>query len=109
MAKSNSIYRVIYSDHQQVYELYCRNVYQSEMYGFVQVEDYVFGEKSQLLVDPGEEKLKQEFNGVSRSFIPVHSIIRIDQVSKEGPARVLDGQKTATKIHTFPAPPKNLS
>ncbi|MDX1734627.1 MAG: DUF1820 family protein, partial [Halioglobus sp.] len=45
---------------------------------------------SQILVDPGEEKLKNEFNGVRRSYIPLQAIIRIDEVDKEGSGKVSD-------------------
>jgi hypothetical protein len=49
------------------------------------------------LVDPAEERLKNEFSGVKRSYIPMHSIIRIDEVEKEGPAKISEfkGEKVA--------------
>ena len=43
-----------------------------------------------LIVDPAEEKLKSEFSSIKRSFIPVHSVIRIDEVEKEGVCKILD-------------------
>ena len=63
------------------------------MYGFVIVEDIVFGEKSAIVVDPAEEKLRTEFEGVNRSFIPMHEIIRIDQVKKRGTAKIISSAK----------------
>src|SRR5690606_38549323 len=63
------IYKVIFHNQHQVYELYARHVYASDMYGFIEVEAYLFGERAQMIVDPGEEKLKTEFNGVKRSWI----------------------------------------
>ena len=39
--------------------------------------------KKQVVVDPTEEKLKSEFTGVKRSFIPMQAIIRIDEVEKK--------------------------
>ena len=63
------------------------------MYGFVIVEDIVFGEKSAIVVDPAEEKLRNEFEGVNRSFIPMHEIIRIDQVKKRGTAKIISSAK----------------
>ena len=68
----------------KVYEVFVKQVYQSDLYGFVEVEDYVFDEKKQVVVDPTEEKLKSEFTGVKRSFIPMQAIIRIDEVEKSG-------------------------
>ena len=86
-----------------MYEIYARAIYQSEMYGFIEVEELVFGERTQLVVDPGEEKLKNEFNGVKRSYIPMHSIIRIDEVEKEGAGKVSE-VKAGDKIAQFPFP-----
>ena len=100
-----SIYRVAFLNQDKVYEVYCRHVYQSDMYGFIEIEELIFGEKSQLLVDPSEEKLQNEFSGVKRSFIPMHSIIRIDEVDKGGASKISDSK--VSSIASFPvAPPK---
>ncbi|MDN3648711.1 DUF1820 family protein [Reinekea marina] len=100
-----SIYRVAFLNQDKVYEVYCRHVYQSDMYGFIEIEELIFGEKSQLLVDPSEEKLQNEFSGVKRSFIPMHSIIRIDEVDKGGASKISDSK--VSSIAPFPvAPPK---
>jgi len=97
------IFKVIFLNQNQVYEVYAREIYQSEMYGFIEVEEFVFGERSQMIVDPGEEKLKNEFAGVTRSYIPMHAIIRIDEVEKEGVGKVSE-VKGDGKIATFPVP-----
>lgn len=96
------IYKVIFHNQDKVYELYARAIYQSEMYGFIEVEEFVFGELSQMIVDPSEEKLKTEFGGVSRSYIPMHSIIRIDEVEKAGEVKIVDGAKGAGNVAAFP-------
>ena len=87
---SEQIYKVIFINQGQVYEIYARQIYQSDLYGFVEVEEFVFGEKAQVVVDPSEEKLKAEFGNVNRSYIPVPAIIRIDEVEKEGAAKIVD-------------------
>ncbi|MFT5083418.1 MAG: hypothetical protein ACI9Y1_001461 [Lentisphaeria bacterium] len=95
------IYKVIFYNQNQVYEIFVRAIYQSEMYGFVEVEEFVFGERNQLVVDPGEEKLKNEFASVKRSYIPMHSIVRIDEVEKEGAVKVTE-LKSGDKVAHFP-------
>ena len=85
-----------------VYELFASAIYQSEMYGFIEVEEFVFGERSQVLIDPAEEKLKNEFAGVKRSYIPMHAIVRIDEVEKEGPAKISEAKGGSDKIAQFP-------
>lgn len=90
----------------EVYEIYAKHVFQGDLYGFVVAEDFVFGETSTIVVDPSEEKLKSEFSGVKRSFIPMHEIIRIDQVEKRGTAKIFplpgksDRPPNAGRIHT---------
>lgn len=104
MSESSPIYKVIFLNQNKVYELYVKAIYQSEMYGFVEIEEFVFDERSQMIVDPGEEKLKTEFAGVTRSYLPMHSIIRIDEVEKEGVGKVLDATAGANNIAAFPLP-----
>jgi hypothetical protein len=102
---SEPVYKVIFQNGNQVLEVFARQIYQSDMWGFIEVEEFLFGERSKIVVDPGEEKLKNEFSAVKRSYIPLHSVIRIDEVAKEGVARVSDvkpGDKT--NVTSFPMP-----
>ncbi len=103
MAEIIPIYKIIFLNQNKVYELYAKAIYQSEMYGFIEAEEFVFGGRSQMIVDPGEEKLKSEFSGVSRSYIPLHSIIRIDEVEKEGVGKIVDAT-SGSNVSAFPLP-----
>ena len=99
---------MLFQNQGQIYEVYARNIYQSELYGFVEIEDYTFGKKSQLVIDPSEEKLRNEFEGVKRSFVPMHAIVRIDEVEKEGVAKITNS--SGDKVTPFPLPmPKDKS
>ena len=97
------IYKVIFHNQNRVYEVYARQIFQSDMWGFIEVEELIFGERSQLLVDPSEEKLKHEFQGVKRSYIPMGAIIRIDEVEKEGAAKISE-TNDGGNVSTFPMP-----
>lgn len=96
------LYRVSFQNQGQVYEIYARGVSHGSMMGLVEVEKLVFGEKSTILVDPSEEKLKTEFADVVRTYIPIHSIVRIDQVDKAGAARITQGGGESGKVTPFP-------
>ena len=96
------VYKVIFQNAGQVFEVFARQIYQSDMWGFIEVEEFVFGERSQILVDPSEEKLKNEFDGVARSYIPLQAIIRIDEVDKEGSARISDAPASGGNVASFP-------
>jgi len=104
MSEIVPMYKIIFQNQNKVYELYARAIFQSEMYGFIEAEEFVFGGRSQMIVDPGEEKLKTEFQGVSRSYIPLHSIIRIDEVEKEGVGKILEAGSGASNVAAFPLP-----
>jgi len=100
-----SVYRIIFHKKGETYELYVRRIVDSDLvYGFIEVEGFVFGTRSQTIVDPGEERLKNEFQGVKRSFIPMHTITRIDEVEKEGISKVIPGGRN--KISPLPLPGK---
>ncbi len=98
------IYKVIFQNQGKVYEVYARQIFQSDMWGFIEIEEFIFGERSQILVDPSQEKLKNEFGGVKRSYLPMHSVIRIDEVEKEGTAKISDGGGSDTNVSAFPIP-----
>lgn len=98
------IYKVIFVNQNEVYEVYAREIYQSDMYGFIEIEEFIFGERTQLVVDPSEEKLKNVFAGVKRSYVPMHAIIRIDEVEKEGVAKVSEAKGNGTNVAPFPMP-----
>ena len=102
MSKS-PIYKVIFFNQNHLYEIYVEQVYESDLMGFIGVEQLVFGERSGILVDPGEEKLKAEFGGVKRSFIPMHAVVRIDEVAKEGVGSITEA-KADNNISLFPVP-----
>lgn len=95
------MYRVVFYNQGQVYEVYARQIFQSDLMGFIEIEEFVFGEHTQVIVDPAEEKLKNEFSSVKRSFIPMHSVVRIDEVEKEGKVKVSD-IKSSDKVAQFP-------
>lgn len=83
------LFRIVFINQGKVYEVYARKVGQGTMLGFVDVEGLVFGERTTVVVDPSEERLITEFAGVRRFHVPLHSVVRIDEVEKRGPARII--------------------
>lgn len=107
-SKSKEIFKITFLNKGKVYEVYAEQVYQSDLWGFIEIEDFVFGEHTQVVVDPSEEKLKAEFQGVKRSFIPLQAIVRIDQVEKEGVAKISSGDNISP-FPTLVTPPEKQS
>ena len=96
------IYKIMFHHQGKVYEIYAKNVHHSAMFGFIEVEKLLFGEKTSVVVDPTEENLKNEFSDVERTYIPMHSIIRIDEVKKEGAAKISERSGNGENIMPFP-------
>lgn len=87
-AKAKHVYKVMFMNSGKLYEIYARGVSHGSLFGFVEVEGLLFGEKSTIVVDPSEEALQREFDGVERTFIPLHSVVRVDQVKQRGTASI---------------------
>jgi hypothetical protein len=96
------LYKIIFMNQGQVYEIYARSISQGSLFGFVEVEELVFGERTSVVVDPAEERLKAEFDSVKRTYIPMHAVIRIDEVDKQGASKIsaVDGDN----VTRFPIP-----
>lgn len=97
-----TLFKITFANQEAIYEIYARSIKESDMFGFLEVEDLAFGEQTSLVVDPAEEKLKMEFNNVKRTYIPMHSIFRIDEVTKQGTAKMKDNTGYGNKISHFP-------
>ena len=98
------VYKVVFHQQGNIYELHARSVSHGEMYGFLEIGEIIFGERSALLVDPSEEKLKSEFAGVKRTFVPIHSVVRVDEVEKEGANKIAPSDGSESKVTPFPMP-----
>lgn len=103
---SSHIFKVLFVNQGKIYEIYARRVAHGELFGFIEVEELVFGERSTVVVDPAEEKIKSEFAGVNRTYLPLHSILRIDEVRKQGVSKISayeGGNVAQFPIPVFPA------
>jgi len=100
MSKKN-LYRGVFMSQGQGYEIYAKEVGHGAMFGFIEVEQFVFGERTTVVVDPSEEKIKSEFEHVTRTYLPMHSVIRIDEVEKQGASKI---SKLEGNVTQFPMP-----
>ena len=98
------IFRIMFVNQGKVYEMYARRVSHGELFGFIEVEELVFGERATVVVDPTEERIKGEFDGVKRTYLPLHSILRIDEVKKQGVSKITALEGGAANVSQFPVP-----
>ncbi len=100
----NPVFRVVFVNNGSTYEIYAKNVAQGMLYGFVEVEGLLFNKRSGLVVNPGEEKLKAEFEGVGKTQIPMHSVIRIDEVEEQGVGKISEAKGSVVTPFPMPKP-----
>ena len=96
------IYKIIFMNQGKVYEVYARSVSHGDLFGFIEIEKLVFGERSSVVVDPAEEKIQAEFAGVKRTYIPMHAVLRIDEVEKQGVSKISEVE--GGNVTQFPVP-----
>ena len=110
MVKPNKdkMFRIAFLNHGKVYELFCTSVCSSDLLGFVEVCGLIFDEKSSLVIDPTEEKMRDEFDGVEVLHLPMHSVLRVEQVKKKGQAVIRD-RESGEKVTPFPIQPGGRS
>lgn len=99
---SKRIFKVLFLNQGKIYEIYARSVSQGELFGFLAVEELVFGERSSVVVDPAEERIRSEFAGVRRSYIPLHSVLRVDEVEQQGVSKISAAE--GSNVAQFPLP-----
>jgi hypothetical protein len=102
MAASH-IFRILFVNQGKVYEVYARKVSHGDLFGFIEVEELVFGERTSVVLDPSEERIKGEFAGVKRTFLPLHAVLRIDEVKKQGVSKI-SALEAGTNVAQFPMP-----
>ena len=97
------IYKVIFVNQGKVYEIYARHVSQTgALFGFVEVEELVFDARKSVVVDPSEERLQLEFAGVKKTYLPMHYVLRIDEVEKQGVSKISNAE--GGNVAQFPMP-----
>ncbi len=103
--QENILYKVIFINRSKVYELYANEVYSSDIYGFILVADLVFDQNKTIVIDPAEDKIREEFENVNVLHLPVQSVIRIEEVKKKMSCKIRDIKK-GENIASFPHMPK---
>ena len=100
------LYKVTFLNHGQVYELYAQRVASSSLWGFTEVAELVFELRDGVVVDPTEERLRDEFGNTRALHLPMQSIVRIEEVEKKGQPAIRDAATGETVVTPFPLPAK---
>jgi hypothetical protein len=100
------LYKITFLNHSKVYELYARQVAPSNLWGFTEVGELVFDLHDGLVVDPTEERLRDEFGSTKVLHLPMQSIIRIEEVESKGQSVIRDAATGEKVVTPFPLPAK---
>ncbi|MDR2872798.1 MAG: DUF1820 family protein [Xanthomonadaceae bacterium] len=100
------LYKVIFFNSGKIYELYARQVSTSNLWGFVEVGELEFDVHDGVVVDPTEERLRDEFCMTRTLHLPIQSIVRIEEVEKKGQSVIRDAATGEKVITPFPMPPR---
>jgi hypothetical protein len=102
------LYKIIFLNSGKVYELYSEAVTSSGLWGFIEVSGLVFETGDGLVVDPTEEKMRQEFEDARVLHLPIQSVLRVEEVEKRGQCLIRD-RESGEKVTPFPISPPNRS
>ena len=100
------LYKVTFLNHGKVYELYARHVGGSSLWGFTEVGELVFDLHEGLVVDPTEERLRDEFGTTKVLHLPMQSIVRVEEVERKGQSAIRDAATGEKVVTPFPFPAK---
>ncbi|MBT8039978.1 MAG: DUF1820 family protein [Xanthomonadales bacterium] len=98
---SDKLYKIVFLNSGKVYELYSEGVTSSGLWGFIEVSGLVFEKTDGLVVDPTEEKMRQEFEHARVLHLPIQSVLRVEEVEQRGQCLIRD-RKSGEKVTPFP-------
>ena len=99
-----NLFKVTFLNHGRIYELYARRVTGSSLWGFTEVAELVFDVNDGVVIDPTEERLRDEFGDTRVLHLPMQSVVRIEEVEKKGPSAIRDAATGESVVTPFPLP-----
>jgi hypothetical protein len=109
--KGKKLYKVTFLSQGKTLELYARHVASSALWGFTEVGDLVFDQQGEsVVIDPTEERLREEFSNTRVLHLPIQCILRVEEVEKREPLVIRDAASGERVVTPFPiAPPVRKS
>lgn len=102
-----TLYKIVFLNGGRVYELYARHVSSSHLWGFTEVADLVWDSPGDnVVIDPTEERLRDEFGGARRLHLPMQSVLRVEEVDRRGQLAIRDSASGERIVTPFPLPGK---
>lgn len=100
------LYKITFVSAGKVYELYARHVSSSGLWGFTEVSELVWDSTDNVVIDPTEERLKDEFGATRKLHLPIQSVLRVEEVERKGQLSIRDSQTGERVVTILPMPLK---
>jgi hypothetical protein len=100
------LYKITFFNAGKIYELYARKIISGDIWGFTEISELVFDVNEGVVVDPTEERLRDEFANTKVLHLPMQSIVRIEEVDRRGQLAIRDAATGEKVIMPFPMPSK---
>ena len=100
-----TLYKITFLNAGKVYELHARQITSSALWGFVEVADLVWDAEG-VVIDPTEERLRDEFGATRRLHLPMHAVVKVEEVERRGQLSIRDSQTGDRIVTPFPLPPR---
>ena len=97
-----TLYKITFLNAGRIYELYARKVGTGTLWGFTEVAELVFDVHDGVVIDPTEERLRDEFGDTRVLHLPMQSIVRIEEVEKKGQSAIRDATTGEKVVTPFP-------
>ena len=101
---SKKLYKVTFHNAGKIYELYARQIGSGALWGFTEISELVFDVNEGLVIDPTEERLRDEFAHTRVLHLPMQSIVRIEEVEKKGQSAIRDAATGESVVTVLPLP-----
>ena len=98
------LFKVTFLNHGRIYELYARHVASGNLWGFTEVSELVFDVNDGVVIDPTEERLRDEFGDTRVLHLPMQSIVRLEEVEKKGQSAIRDAATGESVVTLLPLP-----
>jgi hypothetical protein len=105
--KGKKLYKVTFISQGKTLELYARHVGSSDLWGFTEVGDIAFEAQGEgVVIDPTEERLREEFKNTRVLHLPIQCIVRVEEVERREPLVIRDAASGERVVTPFPITPQ---
>lgn len=87
---NKKLYKVQFIDEKkEVKIIHANHVNPSSFLGLIEISDIIFIDSSDILINPDDEKIRKEFKNVEKTFLPIGTILRIDEIILESETPII--------------------